>query len=52
MTIKLSAETEERLIGSIRRYFDVNMDESIGELKARLLLDYCCLLYTSDAADE
>ena len=41
MTIKLSAETEERLIGSIRRYFDVNMDESIGDLKARLLLDYC-----------
>ncbi|MBF8177886.1 DUF2164 domain-containing protein [Herminiimonas contaminans] len=41
MTIKLSAETEERLIASIRRYFDVNMDESIGDLKAKLLLDYC-----------
>jgi uncharacterized protein (DUF2164 family) len=41
MTIKLSPEVEERLIGSIRRYFDVNMHESIGELKAKLLLDYC-----------
>lgn len=41
MTIKLSAETEERLIASLRRYFDVNMDESIGDLKAKLLLDYC-----------
>lgn len=41
MTIKLNPEVEERLIGSIRRYFDVNMDESIGELKAKLLLDYC-----------
>ncbi|MNR93276.1 hypothetical protein D3C72_243270 [compost metagenome] len=41
MAIKLSPETEERLIGSIKRYFDVNMDESIGDLKAKLLLDYC-----------
>lgn len=41
MTIKLNRETEERLIASIQRYFDVNMDESLGDLKARLLLDFC-----------
>lgn len=41
MTIKLNPETEERLVGSIQRYFNANMDEGIGELKARLLLDFC-----------
>lgn len=41
MAITLNKETEERLIGSLQRYFDVNMDESIGDLKARLLLDFC-----------
>ncbi len=41
MTIKLNPETEERLIASIQRYFDVNMDEGIGDLKAKLLLDFC-----------
>jgi uncharacterized protein (DUF2164 family) len=41
MTIKLSKETEQRLIGSIRRYLAENMDEEAGDLKARLLLDFC-----------
>ena len=41
MTIKLTPETEERLIASIQRYFNVNMDDGIGDLKARLLLDFC-----------
>ncbi len=41
MTIKLNPETEERLIGSIQRYFDANMDDGIGDLKAKLLLDFC-----------
>lgn len=41
MTIKLNPEAEERLIGSIQRYFSANMDEDIGELKAKLLLDFC-----------
>ncbi len=41
MAIKLNPETEERLIASIQRYFDVNMDDGIGELKAKLLLDFC-----------
>jgi uncharacterized protein (DUF2164 family) len=41
MTIKLNPETEDRLIGSIQRYFSTNMDEDIGDLKAKLLLDFC-----------
>lgn len=41
MAIKLNPEIEEQLIASIQRYFDVNMDASIGDLKARLLLDFC-----------
>lgn len=41
MPIRLTAETEQRLLSSIRRYFAEQMDEKIGELKARLLLDYC-----------
>lgn len=39
--IKLDKDVEERLVGSIRRYVSENMDEPIGELKARLLLDFC-----------
>jgi uncharacterized protein (DUF2164 family) len=41
MTIKLSKEVEDRLRGSIRRYFAENMDSQIGELAATLLLDFC-----------
>ena len=41
MTIKLSKEVEDRLRGSIRRYFAENMDGQIGELAATLLLDFC-----------
>jgi len=41
MSIKLEKEVEERLIGSIQRYASENLDESMGELKARLLLDFC-----------
>jgi len=41
MAIKLKQETEERLIASIQRYFDANMEEGIGDLKAGLLLDFC-----------
>ena len=40
MAIKLDKETEERLIASIQRYFDANMDDSIGDLKAGMLLDF------------
>lgn len=41
MTIKLKKEVEARLIGSIQRYVAENMDEEIGELKARMFLDFC-----------
>jgi uncharacterized protein (DUF2164 family) len=41
MVIKLSKDVEKRLIASIKRYFAENMEDEIGDLKARLLLDYC-----------
>lgn len=41
MTIKLNKDVEQRLLTSIQRYCAENMDEEVGELKARLLLDYC-----------
>ena len=41
MAIEFSKEVEDRLLASIKRYFDENMDQEIGDLKARLLLDFC-----------
>jgi uncharacterized protein (DUF2164 family) len=41
MAITLSDDVRQRLTASIKRYFDENMDEEIGDLKASLLLDYC-----------
>jgi uncharacterized protein (DUF2164 family) len=41
MAIKLDTDTEHRLIASIQRYCAQNLDEEIGDLKARLLLDFC-----------
>jgi uncharacterized protein (DUF2164 family) len=38
--IAISDRARELAIASIRRYFDENMDEKIGDLKAALLLDY------------
>ena len=40
MPIELESDQRKRAIASIRRYFDENMDEDIGELKATLLLDF------------
>jgi uncharacterized protein (DUF2164 family) len=40
MAIELDPDTRKRAIASMRRYFDENMDEPIGDLKAALLLDY------------
>ena len=40
MAIEIPRERRDELIGSIRRYFEENLDEEIGDLKARLLLDY------------
>ena len=41
MAIKLTNETEKRLIASIKRYAEENLDEDIGDLKASLFLDFC-----------
>jgi uncharacterized protein (DUF2164 family) len=41
MAIKLNKEVEERLIGSLQRYCSTHLDEDLGDLKAKLLLDFC-----------
>jgi len=41
MAIKITEDTAKRLIESIQRYFSQNMEEPIGDLKAKLLLDFC-----------
>ena len=40
MTIKLTRESEEQAIASIQRYFSEGMDDEIGNLQAKLLLDF------------
>jgi uncharacterized protein (DUF2164 family) len=41
MAIKLTKENEERLVNSIQRFFHEHMDDDIGVLKSKLLLDFC-----------
>jgi uncharacterized protein (DUF2164 family) len=41
MTLNLADETQKRLVASIRRFFEEEMDEPIGELKALRVLDFC-----------
>ncbi|AXI10119.1 DUF2164 family protein [Oceanobacillus sp. 143] len=38
--IVLSKEQRDEMIALIRNYFEKNMDEPIGELKAMMLLDF------------
>ena len=40
MAIKLSNETTEALILSIKKYFKDQLDEEIGDLRAKMLLDF------------
>ena len=40
MKIALKLEAEKRVIGSIKRFFAETMGENIGELKAKLFLDF------------
>ena len=40
MSITLPKEIENRLIGSVKKYFEENLDSEIGDLKATLLLDF------------
>jgi uncharacterized protein (DUF2164 family) len=39
-TITIPDEAKKQAVASIKQYFAENMDESIGDLKAGLLLDY------------
>jgi len=41
MAITLPPEIEKRLHASIKRFFAEKLDDEIGDLKARLVLDYC-----------
>ena len=41
MTIKLSKAKKQQLIKSIKRYFEEELGEEIGDLKASLFLDFC-----------
>jgi uncharacterized protein (DUF2164 family) len=41
MAIKVSRETEQRLVKSIKRYVREQTGEEIGDLKAGLYLDFC-----------
>ncbi|MEO1367027.1 MAG: DUF2164 domain-containing protein [Acidobacteriota bacterium] len=41
MPIKLPKEAEKRCVDSIQAFFDEHLDTSIGDLKARLVLDFC-----------
>jgi uncharacterized protein (DUF2164 family) len=38
--IEMSDVARKQAVASIRRYFDENIDEKIGDLKAALFLDY------------
>lgn len=38
--IELKPEVQRRAIASIQRYAQENLDEEMGDLKARLLLDF------------
>ena len=40
MTIELDKDTKKALVSSIKRYFDENLDDDIGDLKASLLLEF------------
>ena len=41
MAIRIQAETRKRMIASIRRYYEQELDEEIGDLRAGFLLDFC-----------
>ena len=40
MAIELNKDTQTALIESIQRYFSANLDQSLGNLQARSLLDF------------
>ena len=40
MAIRIERETRQRMVESVRRYFQQELDEEIGDLKAGFLLDF------------
>jgi uncharacterized protein (DUF2164 family) len=40
MTVKLAEETERRLVASVKRFFEEELDEPVGDLKAMRVLDF------------
>ena len=40
MSIDIPKDKEARIIESIKHYFEENLEDEIGDLKASLLLDY------------
>lgn len=40
MAIDFPDEAKKQAVASIRRYFDENLDQDIGDLKAELVLDF------------
>ena len=40
MPVALSDDATNKAIGSIRRYFSEQLDQEVGELQARLLLEF------------
>ena len=41
MPITLPPDTTKQIEASIKRYFAEQLDQDIGDLKARMLLDFC-----------
>lgn len=41
MAITLSPESTKQIHESIKRFFAEHMDDEIGDLKARIVLDFC-----------
>lgn len=40
MAIELQKDAEKHVLGSIRKFFAEDLEEDIGDLKARLVLDF------------
>lgn len=41
MSIKLQKDSEKYLLDSIKRFFVESLDTKIGDLKAKLVLEFC-----------
>ena len=40
MTLELEEQRRKRLLGDIQAFFEAKLDDDIGDLKARLVLDF------------